>query len=393
MISNVLRLSSKRVHVGSGLRQSLAVQARSCSAVHGIVSPSIPKYKYRQFSTEDTKQSTTKTDSLRDTVNRIKNDSSEGPTSSDTSSSSADNIDTNAFFRRAADAWATFRSEISVAWQELVSAGQSKDINKKIRPAATAEGDQDYTGTVEIMVIDESENLSAWERMQRRLTEAPIIQGIMSRAEEVYEKSGAKQVKQKVDHLSEDAKEAWETSQNPWVYRISSVYDTVTQESEYTVAARELRKLDPDFEFEVWRRDVVEHTLPQIMSWFLEGKINQLKPWLGESVFRRIAAEITARKQEGVQIDTHVLGIMNSEILAVEQDTLEKGSPIILLHFMCQQINCVRKKDDGTIVEGAEDDIKANSYVAAFQREYDEEKGELNWKIVDFRFNGAIAYL
>ena len=27
------------------------------------------------------------------------------------------------------------------------------------------------------------------------------------------------------------------------------------------------------------------------------------------------------------------------------------------------------------------------------QREYDEEKGELNWKIVDFRFNGAIAYL
>ncbi|KAI2490473.1 Tim44 [Fragilaria crotonensis] len=188
MISNVLRLSSKRVHVGSGLRQSLAVQARSCSAVHGIVSPSIPKYKYRQFSTEDTKQSTTKTDSLRDTVNRIKNDSSEGPTSSDTSSSSANNIDTNAFFRRAADAWATFRSEISVAWQELVSAGQSKDINKKIRPAATAEGDQDYTGTVEIMVIDESENLSAWERMQRRLTEAPIIQGIMSRAEEVYEK-------------------------------------------------------------------------------------------------------------------------------------------------------------------------------------------------------------
>ena len=48
---------------------------------------------------------------------------------------------------------------------------------------------------------------------------------------------------------------------------------------------------------------------------------------------------------------------------------------------MCQQINCVRKKKDGEIVEGSEDDIRANSYVAAFQREYDEEKGELNWKI------------
>ena len=47
----------------------------------------------------------------------------------------------------------------------------------------------------------------------------------------------------------------------------------------------------------------------------------------------------------------------------------------------------------GEIVEGSEDDIRANSYVIAFQREYNEEKMELNWKIVDFRFNGAIAYL
>ena len=92
---------------------------------------------------------------------------------------------------------------------------------------------------------------------------------------------------------------------------------------------------------------------------------------------------------------------------------------------MCQQIHCVRKKvkgdgsstssatsntkeeDDenvnkertyleeelGDIVEGGEDDIRANSYVVAFQSEYNEEKLELNWKIVDFRFNGAIAYL
>jgi import inner membrane translocase subunit TIM44 len=132
------------------------------------------------------------------------------------------------------------------------------------------------------------------------------------------EKSGAKEAKKKIDHLSEDAREAWETSQNPWVYRVSSVYDTLTADTPESVAVANLRQLDPDFTLEGWRQDVVEHTLPQIMSWFLEGKINQLKPWLGESVFNRIAAEITARKQEGVQIDTHVLAIMNSEILACE---------------------------------------------------------------------------
>lgn len=77
----------------------------------------------------------------------------------------------------------------------------------------------------------------------------------------------------------------------------------------------------------------------------------------------------------------------------LQPDVVNKGSPIIILHFMCQQINCVRKKDTGKVVEGSEDDIRANSYVVAFQREYDEEEVALNWKIIDFRFNGAIAYL
>jgi len=300
----------------------------------------------------------------------------------------------NDFMRKASDFWSTATEEVGNTWEELKQSGERKSINKTIgRPMDTVDGDAEYTGPVSIMVIDESENLTAWERMQKRLTDAPVIQDILERSEQVYEKSGAKKAKQKVDHLAEDAREAWETSQNPWVYRVSSVYETLTAETPESIAVAELRILDPDFTLDDWREDVVEHNLPKIMEWLLLGKINQLKPWLGESVFQRIAAEITARKQEGVQIDTRVLGIMNSEILAVEPDELEKGSPIIVLHFMCQQINCVRKKEDGTIVEGSEDEIKANSYVAAFQREYNEKKGELNWKIVDFRFNGAIAYL
>jgi len=285
---------------------------------------------------------------------------------------------------------------------------------------------------------------------------------ILEKSEAAYETSGAKtrvkQTQQKITHLKEDAEEAWETSQNPWVYRASSVYDTLTAESEFATASRQLRALDPDFTLENWKRDVVERTLPNIMKLFLEGRIQELKPWLGESVYNRLAAEGRARKKEGVQMDTNVLAIMNADILACELEgssvNVERGDdPIILLHFMCQQIHCVRKKvkkggeekedeggsekegrkeeekgdvedaqvegegaDDnndstdsssssggsgrtyaeealGEVVEGSEDDIRANSYVIAFQREYNEEKMELNWKIVDFRFNGAIAYL
>uniref|UniRef100_A0A7S2YSU1 Tim44-like domain-containing protein n=1 Tax=Entomoneis paludosa TaxID=265537 RepID=A0A7S2YSU1_9STRA len=318
-------------------------------------------------------------ESFQDTVNRLRGDSSEDAATE--------------FSRRMSGFWSSMTDEVQLAWKELVNSEQRKSINKKIHPTATTAGDAPYTGPVDIMVIDESENLTAWERMQKRLTDAPIIQDMLNRSEELYETTGARKAKERVDEIKEDAREAWETSQNPWVYRVSSVYDTLTAESAETLAVKELRELDPEFTLDDWRRDVVEHTLPQIMEWFLEGRINQLKDWLADGVFKRVAAEITARKKEGFEIDTHVLGIMNSEILAVEPDTLEKGSPIIMLHFMVQQINCVRKKEDGTVVEGSEDDIRANSYVAAFQREYREEEGELVWKIVDFRFNGAIAYL
>jgi len=332
--------------------------------------------------------------SLRDSVNRIQEDKNDKSDDNDN-----DNDKENDLFYKIDTMIDSWSSSIGSTWQELVQAGQPKDINKKLHVLHPTEDssldDQppNYEGSVELMVIDESQHLNAWERMSQRLQESPIISQLLEHTEHAYKSSGAAQAKQKLDHLKEDATEAWETSQNPWVYRASSVYDTLTAESEYAVAVKELRDLDPTFELEEWKVDVVEHTLPQIMKWFLEGRINQLKPWLGEAVHNRLAAEMKARQEEGVQIDTHVLGIMNSEILACEPDTVNKGSPIIVLHFMCQQINCVTKKKDGSIVEGSEDDIRANSYVVAFQREYNEEKAELNWKIVDFRFNGAIAYL
>ena len=42
--------------------------------------------------------------------------------------------------------------------------------------------------------------------------------------------SGVKKVRNTVGDIGEDAREAWETSQNPWVYRISSVWDTIMAE-------------------------------------------------------------------------------------------------------------------------------------------------------------------
>mmetsp|Transcript_9017 Transcript_9017/g.12835 ORF Transcript_9017/g.12835 Transcript_9017/m.12835 type:complete len:499 (+) Transcript_9017:190-1686(+) len=346
------------------------------------------------------------TSSLHDTVNRLQSEdttSSSSNSSSTSSSSSNTNEQTDQFIDKMFGIAESFSSGLSNTWQELIQSSQPKEVNKKLadihksKPGSVDQDDNEaadkYDGTTAIMIIDENENIGAFERIQKRLSEAPIIQGIMNQAEQVYEKSGAKKVREKIDHASEDAREAWETSQNPWVYRASSVYETLTAESEHAMAERELRELDPYFSIEHWKNDVIAVTVPKFMNLFLEGRIKELKPMLGESVYNRLAAEARTRKKEGVYVDTNVLQIFNSDILSINPDTVNKGSPIIVIHFMCQQINCVRKKKTHEIVEGGEDDIKAYSYLVGFQREYDEKKGELNWKIVDFMLNGAIAYL
>ena len=382
--------------------QTISKHVRSQSSLNRIRTSTI-KYKcpypnknrqiqYAFFSTDEKKEEKKK-ESLHDTIKRMKGENGD-------ESSSSSSFESNEMFSKAADTYESFTSTLSDTWNELVNSSKPTDINKQIHESAPGSASDDdnaaadkYEGTSAIMIIDEEDNLNAFERIQRRLSEAPVIQGILSSTEQIYEQSGAKEAKAKIDDAKEDAREAWETSQNPWVYRVSSVYDTLSAESESAMTERELRELDPDFSLEDWKENLVEYTLPNHMQLFLEGRIKELKPHLGEAVYNRLAAEARARKKEGVYVDTNVLGIMNSEILSCTPDHVNKGSPIIMVHFMCQQINCVRKKKGGDIVEGSEDDIRAYSYVAAFQREYDAEKGELNWKIVDFMLNGAIAYL
>lgn len=113
----------------------------------------------------------TKEESLKDTVRRM---------GGKHNAHKDDNVDPRVkdLLNKASSTWSAFKEEVGKAWGELLRSGERKDINKKLRhPEDTVEGEREYTGPVEIMVIDESEHLTAWQRMQKRLTEAPIIQG------------------------------------------------------------------------------------------------------------------------------------------------------------------------------------------------------------------------
>jgi hypothetical protein len=132
-------------------------------------------FKHRNFSAASEKKDESSPDaeeSLKDTVRRMQRENKKG------GGDDATDERVNDFMRKASDFWSTATEEVSSTWEELKQSGERKSINKTIgRPMDTVDGDAEYTGPVSIMVIDESENLTAWERMQKRLTDAPVIQG------------------------------------------------------------------------------------------------------------------------------------------------------------------------------------------------------------------------
>lgn len=161
----VRRLSSKVIRSNPRLLEGRLLPSRSA--------PTATKTTVRFLSSQE-KDDEKAEESLKDTVRKMKK--GDKNKSSDEDDEMNEKIDD--FLRSAKGSWATFTEEVGKTWGELLNSGEGKSINKKIRhPEDTVEGEAEYTGSVEIMVIDESEHLTAWERMQRRLTEAPIISG------------------------------------------------------------------------------------------------------------------------------------------------------------------------------------------------------------------------
>lgn len=191
------------------------------------------------------------------------------------------------------------------------------------KPKKSEDGDEEpteYTGTSALVAVKEEE--SAWQRVSARFREAPIIQGILDAAKQAAKTEAGKkvqqttkQVKDKFSDAQEEVLEVWETSQNPWVYRLSSIYDGLFGETPMGVAIKEIRRAEPDFILEEWKENIEEIVLPGVLEAFLRGNSRDLKKWFGEAAYSRVNIAIRERKSEGLVMDPHVLSIDNVEVI------------------------------------------------------------------------------
>ena len=89
--------------------------------------------------------------------------------------------------------------------------------------------------------------------------------------------------------------------------------------------------------------------------------------------------------------DDSILSVEHVNVVAAQLQELKKGSPIIILSMLVQQINCIKNRE-GEIVEGSESDIRGNFFLFGFEREFEEETGNLVWKIIDMQMQPGNAY-
>lgn len=329
-----------------------------------------------------------------------------GSTSSTAAAADGDNFYTRWLAGRppkeAAIAWAQdFKVGLKEAFTDLFgmqekSTGMKKHIYQQASADAAAaaaaaekeEGEEEddeaeeakkkAAGGGALVVVKQQQK--TWERLAEQLKDAPIIQEILKAGTKLADTELGRQagkLRGKLNDRVEDAREMWETSQNPLVYKLSSMWDDLTSETELGIALREIRRADPEFVLEDWVGTLTESFLPLFFKAYLKGDLKTLKPYLSEGMYKQMAEEFRLRKAEGLALDPHVLEISNAEIV---QAKIHDHQPVLVLGTLIQHINCVRNRE-GKIVEGKEDEVRASFYLLLFVREYDEKEGALQWKI------------
>jgi hypothetical protein len=181
------------------------------------------------------------------------------------------------------------RTNFDVAWEEMTGKATPSSLERKVhqadsyRPASARKVDGDesideeeepkYEGPTALVVVKDP--VSAWERMKDRLKDSPLIKEILKNSKKIGEAAAHTDIGKQATKIGqgillngsmhcllmlsvlvstgvrdkwEDAREVWETSQNPLIYTLSGVWENLTGTTEEGHCIAQLRKLDPNFE-------------------------------------------------------------------------------------------------------------------------------------------------
>ena len=144
-----------------------------------------------------------------------------------------------------------------------------------------------------------------------------------------------------------------------------------------TVAAGlvQIQTADPNFDPEGFLKGATG-AFEMIVGAFAEGRVEDLRPFLGAEVYSLFAQAVTDREAAGEKVETQVISIKKATIC----DAAMKGrDAVISVEFVTEQVNVVRDAED-KVVDGDPNAIVTLTDVWTFSR--DVRSADPNWKLM-----------
>jgi len=132
---------------------------------------------------------------------------------------------------------------------------------------------------------------------------------------------------------------------------------------------------DPDFDPEAFLGGA-RKAFEMIVCAFAEGRLEDIRPYLGTEVFANFAVAVQEREAAGETAETQVISVKSSKITEAE---MKGRDAVVSVEFVTEQVNLVRNAE-GAVVDGDANFIATLTDVWTFAR--DVHSGDPNWKLM-----------
>ncbi|KAK4529901.1 hypothetical protein CCYA_CCYA02G0758 [Cyanidiococcus yangmingshanensis] len=266
---------------------------------------------------------------------------------------------------------ATVRSRSSTLPSREVSHGASAALVPQERTRSRDSDTEDESST-------SASYASVLDRIFSRFTGSPFMRSVLDAKERVSER------------LDE--------SDHPVVNAFRALHDRLFAENEMAQVLRAIRTIDHTFTISQFIAHMENQMIPTVLQAYLTGDLEILRTYCTEEAFAMMSASIHERRLSGIVMDPRILNLDQVELVT---GRFLDEEPVLIVQFTTQQIHCLRNQQ-GEVIEGAPDDIRAVYYVWALCRaapletdpesSHDSEKPNApNWHLMEMVVRGAHA--
>lgn len=271
---------------------------------------------------------------------------------------------------------------------------RSQKYSRRDKMDGSTDTDTDLTnksGSTSLMNVEQPK--SSWDKFKDRFRSTPVGKGVDEqlnkvKSSELYEKASG--IKDRVEDKVEDWRDSYETSQNPIVWHIREVGDSVAGESDAAMAFTEIKRIYPDFTLPNFLEEMEYHMIPHFVTAYRQMDTKTVFSMVEGQAASGMRGMFIAREAQNAQLDDRILDLRGLEF----QDAMivDGQFPVISFTVVCQHVHCVRDvKDPESIQEGSETSVETVFY--SFVVTPDTENLDFNWKIVDIGIQNVQALI